>query len=42
VRWTLAGALAGAALVGVLYEKLQGPFGLPPVSMDAAKGSRAA
>jgi hypothetical protein len=27
----LAGALAGAALVGVGYEALQKPFGLPPL-----------
>jgi uncharacterized membrane protein YedE/YeeE len=27
----LAGALAGAALLGVLYPKLQGPLGLPRV-----------
>lgn len=31
----LAGALAGAALFGAVYESLQAPFGLPPLKKPA-------
>ena len=34
----LAGALVGAAAFGLLYERLQGPFGLPPLSPRARQG----
>jgi uncharacterized membrane protein YedE/YeeE len=34
----LAGALAGAAAFGALYERLQGVFGLPPLSVGTGEG----
>lgn len=38
----LAGALAGTALFGALYERLQRPLGLPAVTTGSAKRSPAA
>jgi uncharacterized membrane protein YedE/YeeE len=34
----LAGALAGAGAFGALYERLQGLFGLPPLSVGTGEG----
>jgi uncharacterized membrane protein YedE/YeeE len=34
----LAGALAGAALLGAVYPRLQSPFKLPPVVVGAGEG----
>lgn len=33
----LAGALTGAALFGAAYPRLQGPFSLPPIDVEAAR-----
>ncbi len=33
-----AGALAGAGAFGVLYERLQGVFGLPPIGVGTGEG----
>ena len=34
----LAGALAGAGVFGVFYERLQSTFGLPPLSVGTGEG----
>jgi hypothetical protein len=34
----LAGALAGAALFGILYPRLQGVFALPPLAVGTGEG----
>jgi uncharacterized membrane protein YedE/YeeE len=34
----LAGALAGAGLFGALYERLQRPFALPPLTVGTGEG----
>jgi uncharacterized membrane protein YedE/YeeE len=34
----LAGALVGAGAFGALYERLQGVFGLPPLSVGTGEG----
>ena len=34
----LAGALIGAGVFGALYERVQGVFGLPPLSVGTGEG----